>query len=137
MLRLRLLDGKRLDAVAQMALLGSRDARQLFGVFALRQPMLTAQALLLSTQIGDLLLQLDLVRLGLLQRFAVRLQRLDGGVQVADLRQQLIALRLQLGELAILSLQALHAVGFGGDATAQLILLRFELHQRFLGRGSP
>ena len=105
-------------------------------MLALRQPMLAAQALLLSTQIGDLLLQLDLVRLGLLQRFAVRLQRLDGGVQVADLRQQLIALRLQLGELAILALQTLHAVGFGGDATAQLILLRFELHQRFLGRRS-
>ena len=136
-LRLRFLDGKRLDAVAQMALLGSRDARQLFGMFALRQPMLAAQAFLLSTQIGDLLLQLDLIRLGLLQRFAVRLQRLDGGVQVADLRQQLIALRLQLGELAILALQTLHAVGFGGDATAQLILLRFELHQRFLGCRSP
>ena len=137
MLRLRLLDGKRLDAVAQMALLGSRDARQLLGMLALRQPMLAAQALLLSTQISDLLLQLGFVRLGLLQRFAIRLQRLDGGIQVADLRQQLIALRLQLGELVVLALQALYTIGFDGDATAQLILLRFELHQRFLGRGSP
>ena len=137
MLRLRLLDGKRLDAVAQMALLGSRDARQLFGVLALRQPMLAAQALLLSAQIRDLLLQLGFVRLGLLQRFAIRLQRLDGGIQVADLGQQLIALRLQLGELVVLALQAFYTIGFGGDATAQLILLRFELHQRFLGRGSP
>ena len=120
-----------------MALLGSRDARQLFGVLALRQPMLAAQALLLSAQIRDLLLQLGFVRLGLLQRFAIRLQRLDGGIQVADLGQQLIALRLQLGELVVLALQALYTIGFGGDATAQLILLRFELHQRFLGRGSP
>ena len=99
--------------------------------------MLAAQALLLSAQIRDLLLQLGFVRLGLLQRFAIRLQRLDGGIQVADLGQQLIALRLQLGELVVLALQALYTIGFGGDATAQLILLRFELHQRFLGRGSP
>ena len=136
-LRLRLLNGKRFDAVAQMALLGGRDARQLFGMFALRKPMLAAQALLLSTQIGDLLLQVGFIRLGLLQRFAVRLQRLNGSVQVADLRQQLIALRLQLCELVVLALQALYTIGFGGDATAQLILLRFELHQRFLGRRGP
>ena len=135
MLRLRLLDGKRLDAIAQMAFLGGRDARQLFGMLALRQPMLAAQALLLSAQIGDLLLQLGFVGLGLLQRFAIRLQRLDGSVQVANLRQQLVALRLQLGELAVFALQALYAVGLGGDAATQLVLLRFELHQRFLGRG--
>ena len=135
MLRLRLLDGKRLDAIAQMAFLGGRDARQLFGMLALRQPMLAAQALLLSAQIGDLFLQLGFVGLGLLQRFAIRLQRLDGSVQVANLRQQLVALRLQLGELAVFALQALHAVGLGGDAATQLVLLRFELHQRFLGRG--
>ena len=134
-LRLRFLNSKRLDAIAQVAFLGGRDARQLLGMLALRQPMLAAQALLLSAQIGDLLLQLGFVSLGLLQRFAIRLQRLDGSVQVADLRQQLVALRLQLGELAVLALQALHAVGLGGDAAAQLVLLRFELHQRFLGGG--
>ena len=135
MLRLRLLDGKRLDAIAQMAFLSGRDARQLLGMLALCQPMLAAQALLLSAQIGDLLLQLGFVGLGLLQRFAIRLQRLDGSVQVANLRQQLVALRLQLGELAVFALQALYAVGLGGDAATQLVLLRFELHQRFLGRG--
>ena len=117
-LHLHLLSGEGLDAVAQMALLGSRDARQLFGVLALRKPMLATQALLLSAQFCDLLLQVGFIRFGLLQRFAIRLQRFDGGVQVADLRQQLIALRLQLGELVVLPLQTLHAIGFRGDAPA-------------------
>ena len=93
----------------------------------------------MSTQIGDLLLQLDLVRLeSSLQRFAVRLQRLDGGVQVvifASSSSRWASARRTRDPLAFQ--RALHAVGFGGDATAQLILLRFELHQRFLGRCGP
>ena len=132
-LHLRLLSGERLNAISQVAFLGGRDARQLFGVLALRKPMLAAQTLLLGAQFCDLLLQVGFVRLGLFQRFAVRLQRFDGGVQVADLRQQLIALRLHLGELVVLALQALHAIGFRGDAPAQVVLLGFKLHQGFLG----